>query len=256
METNKQIIDDLIRIAEEAGLAIMEVYSGENFDIETKADHSPLTLADRRSHEIIQRRLEQIFPDIPVLSEEGKDIAYEVRRNWSRFWLVDPLDGTKEFINRRDEFTVNIALVENNRPVVGVIFAPALNKLFWAGENLGAWTRVSTEDIPISVNKDVSHGIRIVGSRSHSSQEEDAFYNRFNVIERRSIGSSLKFCLIAEGSADLYFRHGPTWEWDTAAGQCIVESAGGMVISNQRPMQYNKEVLLNSSFTVSAFLIQ
>ena len=254
MKVDKQTIEELIRMAVEAGDAIMEVYAGNDFDIRSKDDRSPLTLADRRSHEIIQRRLVHRSPSIPVLSEEGKDTEYEQRRNWSRFWLVDPLDGTKEFINRRDEFTVNIALIDIDRPVIGVIYAPALNKLYWASENLGAWRRDPGGDTSLAVNKDFSGGIRVVGSRSHAAKEEEEFYARYRVIEKKSIGSSLKFCLIAEGAADLYYRHGPTYEWDTAAGQCILACAGGHTVTDNEPLKYNKSSLLNGSFTASAVI--
>lgn len=256
MKADKQTIEELINMAVEAGRAIMEVYAESDLDIQSKEDRSPLTLADRRSHEILQRRLMQRFPAIPVLSEEGKDTAYEQRKNWERFWLVDPLDGTKEFIKRRDEFTVNIALIDIDRPVIGVIYAPALGQLFWASEDLGAWRRDAGEDTPIRVNKDFSGGIRVVGSRSHAAKEEEEFYARFSIIEKKNIGSSLKFCLVAEGLADLYYRHGPTYEWDTAAGQCILACAGGNTVSGNAPLKYNKPSLLNGSFIASSDMIR
>lgn len=241
----------LIEVAKKAGQAILAVY-GRSFSVQEKADRSPLTEADCRSHEIIERNLASL-DDIPVLSEEGKSIPYETRKAWTRFWLVDPLDGTKEFINRNGEFTVNIALVENNRPVLAVIYVPVSGVLYHAVKGRGA--RRIKDGVTAALPTATGTGqLRIVGSRSHASAEFMEYSGR--LMKRHpgsgfiSAGSSLKFCLVAEGTADLYPRLGPTMEWDTAAGQLIVEEAGGIVeeAGTRAPLGYNKPNLLNPHF--------
>lgn len=247
--------DFLANLAREAGRAILEVY-GTDFEVQRKDDCSPLTLADMRSHRIITDALRARYPDIPVLSEEGKDVPYETRRNWERFWLVDPLDGTKEFVKRNGEFTVNIALVENRVPVAGVIHIPVTNRMFTADIREGCWEvldggpkRLEVAPIP------VSGPVRIVRSRSHPGPGLDKLLSLIPSHAIVNRGSSLKFCAVAAGEADFYPRFGPTWEWDTAAGQAIVTAAGGtMVDLSGKPFVYNKQELLNGPFIVSSSL--
>lgn len=228
----------------------MEIYSREDFSSITdfKADNSPLTLADKEAHKIIQKELEQAFPEIPVLSEEGKDIPYEERKNWTSFWLVDPLDGTKEFIKRNGEFTVNIALIRGNETIAGVVYAPARNTMYSGIKGQAAWKESPEGSMELKTSSKTT-GLTAVGSRSHSSPEEEQVLSKYQVKEAISTGSSLKFCLVAEGQADIYYRHGPTMEWDTAAGQAVVEAAGGTVVTNDKNrFSYNKQSLLNPGF--------
>jgi len=262
-----------------AGNAINEVYHSEDFEVEYKSDKSPLTLADQKSHEIIMKVLSEF--DFPILSEEGKDTPYAQRKDWERFWVVDPLDGTKEFIKRNGEFTVNIALVEHGRPVLGTVFVPDRNTLYFAGQDLGAYklqdgpfdemlgTRAdSKEEVRAVLNQLIDQSTKlpisdpgrtaltIVGSRSHKTPELEAYVEEkrkaFGEVEFISAGSSLKICLVAEGRADVYPRLGPTMEWDTAAGQAIAEYAGASVhqYDSSKPLVYNKEDLHNPWFIV------
>jgi len=241
-------------VARQAGAAIMEIYAGDHA-VEFKDDKSPLTAADKASHDVIMAGLRQHFPEIPILSEEGKDIPYTERKGWQRFWLVDPLDGTKEFIKRNGEFTVNIALVEAGRVKAGVVYVPAQDRMFYGQVGDGAW-RVDDggEAIAIKVRRtDPADGLTVVMSRSHPSPELANYLRDFTVSEALPVGSSLKFCVVAEGRADLYPRLGPTMEWDTAAGQAVVEAAGGNVKQvDGSPLSYNKENLLNPFFIVKA----
>ncbi|MEW9671087.1 3'(2'),5'-bisphosphate nucleotidase CysQ [Ammoniphilus sp. 3BR4] len=246
-------LNHLIAIAQEAGQAILEIYQTD-FTIENKEDDSPLTSADKASHAIIAKALKESYPVIPVLSEEGKGVAYEERKNWNRFWLVDPIDGTKEFIKRNGEFTVNIALIENGYPVLGVIYAPALGTLYVGQQGEGAY-KVDDRGIKteLKVKALEESQYTIVESRSHPSPEVNEYLSklekRFTQIRRIEKGSSLKFCAVAEALADSYPRFGPTMEWDTAAGQAIVEAAGGKVVNLQgQRFSYNKESLLNDYF--------
>jgi len=244
---NYKILRD---IAEKAGTAIMEVYAEKDFSgiTDFKADDSPLTLADKRSHEIINAALLQAFPEIPVLSEEGRDIAYQERKNWNQFWLVDPLDGTKEFINRNGEFTVNIALVENGLPVLGIIYVPVTKVFYFGKKGVEAFKESEKGKEPLKTTHK-KENLKAVGSRSHAAPEEKEFLEKLHIKEVVSTGSSLKFCRVAEGKADVYFRHGPTMEWDTAAGQAIVEAAGGVVLDvAKNSFSYNKQSLRNGSF--------
>lgn len=235
-----------------AGDAIMEIYR-RDFEVEFKADESPLTEADKAAHQIIVDALEET--GLPVLSEESRAVPYEERSNWTRYWLVDPLDGTKEFIKKNGEFTVNIALIENGRPILGVVYAPVLRTIYYGsqaeGMAHGAWKCTDCADkpvdemfssavsLPITNNQSpITRGgaaIRVVASRSHCNEETKAFIQalekEFGEVELVSSGSSLKLCLVAEGSADLYPRIAPTMEWDTAAAQAVVEAAGGRVVA-------------------------
>jgi len=268
-----------IQASIDAGNAINEVYHSEDFEVEYKSDKSPLTLADQKSHEIIMNVLTEF--DFPILSEEGKDTPYAQRKDWDRFWVVDPLDGTKEFIKRNGEFTVNIALIENSRPVLGTIFVPDRNTLYFAGLDLGAYklqdgpfnemlhTQADTKEavrgflnqiIGLSTKLPVIDpqraALTIVGSRSHKTAELEAYVaekrKAFGDVEFISAGSSLKICLVAEGRADVYPRLGPTMEWDTAAGQAIAEYAGASVYQydTSKPLIYNKKDLHNPWFIV------
>jgi 3'(2'), 5'-bisphosphate nucleotidase len=258
-------LNTALTAALKAGKAIMDIYQSGDFQLELKADNSPLTLADKTSHAIISGSL--AATGLPILSEEGKEIPYEVRKDWELFWLVDPLDGTKEFIRRNGEFTVNIALISNQLPIAGIIYAPVLN-LLYAGLSGKGSVRIAdasrlllqldfnnlppqAETLP-RVQSD--HAFTAVASRSHSNARTQAFFESLRKdhadMELTSKGSSLKFCLIAEGSADVYPRFGPTYEWDTAAGQAIVEATGGRVIESASGggLRYNKQNLLNPDF--------
>jgi 3'(2'), 5'-bisphosphate nucleotidase len=250
MEWNKINIEKINQIAILAGQKIMEIYDHADFSkvVDFKSDNSPLTMADKASHHIIEEELFEITPDIPLLSEEGRIIDYEERKHWNVFWLVDPLDGTKEFIKRNGEFTVNIALIENGVPVLGVIYAPATDRLYYAMKGIGAFKKEKGSTSKIEVSKKTENLIA-VGSRSHSSPKEEEVLKKYSVKTSISVGSSLKFCLLAEGKADIYYRHGPTMEWDTGAGQAILESAGGKMFDNKNEVfTYNKKSLTNENF--------
>jgi 3'(2'), 5'-bisphosphate nucleotidase len=240
----------LLKLARQAGDEILRIYDHSDFSkvVDFKDDESPLTMADKASHEVIQAALLKEYQDIPVISEEGEPVDYAVRKNFNRFWLVDPLDGTKEFIKRNGEFTVNIALIENRNPVLGVIYVPVKDIMYWS-DGVNAWK----DENGVKKQLTVSHktkGLTAVRSASHASPEEDAVLNQYDVQHTISRGSSLKFCMVADGTADIYYRHGPTMEWDTAAGQAIVQSAGGRMFdaSLTNPFQYNKEDQRNGSF--------
>ncbi|MDG5467695.1 3'(2'),5'-bisphosphate nucleotidase CysQ [Deltaproteobacteria bacterium IMCC39524] len=249
-------IKKVCRIAKEAGKAILSVYDGE-IEVEMKDDQSPLTAADKASHEVIVAGLRQHFPEIPILSEEGADIPYEERKGWSRFWCVDPLDGTKEFIKRNGEFTVNIALIEDGRPFAGVVYVPVQDKMYYGTLGAGGW-RLEAGGKPEQImvrEADPEAGLTVVMSRSHPSPDLEAYLKDIKVAEAMPVGSSLKLCVVAEGLADLYPRLGPTMEWDTAAGHAVVEAAGGTVLqSNGQALVYNKQNLLNPYFIVSGRL--
>ncbi len=246
-------IRKIIEIAEIAGQAISRIYRTGDFEVETKSDNSPLTIADKAANEIIIKGLAVHYPEIPVISEEGRDIPYEQRKKWDTFFLVDPLDGTKEFIKRNGEFTVNIALIRNRFPVMGVIFAPESDTVYYADEFDGAWKKTKgAEAVHIRVNRNFRDGMIAVRSRSHSGEGEKDSYSHFNIVDSIVKGSSLKFCMIAEAAADIYYRSGPTMEWDTAAGQAVLEIAGGCVLAGTKRLIYNKKSLLNPGFTCYA----
>lgn len=246
------LFDEVVRIAREAGDRIMTVYRSD-FAVQHKGDDSPLTQADLAAHTHILLELGKLQPQLPVLSEEAADIAYEVRRSWTRYWLVDPLDGTKEFIKRNDEFTVNIALIEDGVPVLGVVHAPALEETYAGARGLGAvrWKQGQREKI--QTRRPPAATPVFVVSKSHRDAALETFLAKAPPHEAVSRGSSLKFCQVAEGSADVYPRTGPTSEWDTGAGQCVVEQAGGIVLRTPEldPLRYNsKDSLLNPTFVV------
>lgn len=246
----KTAIDDIVAIAKVAGQAIMAVYE-QDIEVQRKHDNSPLTQADLAAHNIIENSLSVLIPELPVLSEESAAIPFATRRQWSSYWLVDPLDGTREFIKRNGEFTVNIALIENHRPAMGVVFAPALNLLFYAAKGQGAFRQLGSKaPQPIHARPFDSTKVTVAGSRSHAGEELLRFLDRMGPHVLISMGSSLKICLVAEGRADVYPRLGLTSEWDTAAAQCILEEAGGCLIGlDGEPFRYNlKESLLNPHF--------
>jgi 3'(2'), 5'-bisphosphate nucleotidase len=241
-----------VKIARTGGKRILEFYT-PGIRIEQKTDRSPLTEADRAANEIIERRLKAITPDIPALSEESAVIKHELRSGWKRFWLVDPLDGTKEFITHNDEFTVNIALIDGDKPVLGVVHAPVADLTYFACAGQPAFKQRGEEGARTIRARRYEGGKPIITtSRSHADNGTAAFLKNIGEHDVVALGSSLKFCLVAEGTVDLYPRLGPTMEWDTAAAQCIVEAAGGRVTDlDRRPLTYNKPSLLNPSFLVS-----
>jgi 3'(2'), 5'-bisphosphate nucleotidase len=224
---NEHSLRRLTEIAEAAGAAAMSHY-GSDGEVRLKEDRSPVTAADRAAHRTIVDALGSWNAAIPVVSEEGRIPPYEERAPWDRLWLVDPLDGTKEFLSRNGEFTINIALIESGQPVLGVVFAPAIGVLYTGGRDLGAWKRVDSSPPQRVFSAPARPGTRLVvaESRSHPSPELEAYLTSIPVKERIQMGSSLKFCLVAEGTADLYPRFGPTMEWDTAAGDCIFRHSG------------------------------
>ena len=250
VQITEEIVQELIKISRQAGDAIMEVYQTD-FEIQLKNDLSPVTKADKRANTIIENGLKDLDHTIPILSEEGRNIAYKERKDWESFWLVDPLDGTKDFIKKNGEFTVNIALVESNAPVFGVVYAPATDKLFWGSIENGAWKkRGHNQAQTMKVACQIDGTVQIAASRSHPSDKMNLFLSQFNRYELHSIGSSLKICLVSDGSVHLYPRLGPTMEWDTAAAHAIIKSAGGEMIQlgTSFPLGYNKKELLNPNF--------
>lgn len=245
--------DFLGLIALEAGKAVLEIYEGD-FSTEQKDDASPITVADTTAHAILSRRLQERYPQIPILSEEGEPVGFETRRHWRQYWLIDPLDGTKEFIHRNGEFTINIALIEEGHPIMGVVYVPVLDLLYIGDRNVGCRRefRGTKTMLQLGVSRENAK-LRVVHSRSHVSDALKAFLERLPAHSAISRGSSLKFCAIAAGEADLYPRLGPTWEWDTAAGQAVLEAAGGIVVDmNGNPLRYNKEDLRNPGFVAAS----
>jgi 3'(2'), 5'-bisphosphate nucleotidase len=242
------------KIAMAAAGLIMDVYKTD-FVVKQKDDRSPLTMADMASHKIICEKLTEVTPDIPILSEESTDIPFTERNLWTRYWLVDPLDGTREFVKRNGEFTINIALIEQHTPKVGVVHIPVTGITYFATKGHGAFKILPGEKAKkIKVRPTQTDNITVAGSRSHGNDKQQAFINALENIEVIAIGSSLKFCLLAEGKVDIYPRFGPTSEWDTAAAQCIVEEAGGTVTDTSlEVLRYNtKESLINPDFLVIA----
>ena len=261
MDINRSLLNEIIHLSRLAGDAILEVYHREEgFETNQKSDSSPVTEADLAAHEILVPALEAIDPKIPVLSEEGSLAPFEERSLWQRYWIIDPLDGTKEFIKRNGEFTVNIALIENGVPILGVVMVPALNIVYAGAREIGALKITAESESAIHIkklaNKATGEPLNVVASRSHGSEAVEECLTRlekqFGAVERQSMGSSLKLCLIAEGSADLYPRLAPTSEWDTAAAQAVVEAAGGIVVdSYMKLLRYNtKADILNPYFYV------
>jgi len=250
---NEQLISSTVEIAKEAGMAITEIYNSD-FDYQLKKDLSPITAADNLSHNIITERLKTLTSKIPILSEENCNIPYKIRSQWAQYWLVDPLDGTKEFIKKNGDFTVNIALIDNNKPVFGVIHIPVSNESYWGSKASGSFYSNEKNDVKqIYVSDNHHNPIRLVASRSHPSEILNDLLENIIDYEIIEVGSSIKFCLIASGQADCYPRFGPTSEWDTAAGEAIVSYAGGRVVNtNGDSMNYNvKKDYLNPDFIVS-----
>ncbi|MCH6202057.1 3'(2'),5'-bisphosphate nucleotidase CysQ [Aquiflexum sp. LQ15W] len=236
--------------ARKAGERILGIYKSEDLGLTLKEDQSPLTLADQAAHDEIILHLEQA--GLPILSEEGSSIPYEIRKDWEYFWLVDPLDGTKEFVKRNGEFTVNIALIHQRTPVMGVVYAPVLDWMYWGCQDSGSWKQEGTEElIKMKALTDATINT-IVASRSHMNSETTEFISKYPQARVVSMGSSLKFMLVAEDKAQLYPRFGPTMEWDTAAAHAIVNAMGGKVLTldGLSPLTYNKENLLNPNFLV------
>lgn len=250
---NKQLVEEVIAIAKQAGDAILEIYhSASDIEIQSKSDDSPLTKADKAANEVICSGLEKLDAQFPIISEENKEIPFEDRKNFKAFWLVDPLDGTKEFIKRNGEFTVNIALVQDNAPILGVIYVPVHKKMYWGLKGEGSYLRIGNEDKLLGVTsyKMADANLKVVSSRSHLNDATKSYVAKMNEPDFVPMGSSLKFMIVAEGKADVYPRFIPCMEWDTAAAQIIMEEAGGSVmnIETQQPLTYNKKVLLNPYF--------
>ena len=252
---NQINLQDIVSIAKEAGDAILQIYK-QDFKVECKQDSSPLTQADKKANDIIEDGLNQLSANLPILSEEGKEIPYEDRKYWEYFWLVDPLDGTKEFVKKNGEFTVNIALIHKDTPVLGVVYAPALNQIYWAKRNEGAFK--DGQRLPLKTEQE-RETYKIIASRSHMTNETTVFISEIKTDKTKelvSIGSSLKICLVAEGEADIYPRLGPTMEWDTAAAHAIALEAN-MYLRQYKDGKYskclyNKESLLNESFILDS----
>ncbi|RUT73045.1 3'(2'),5'-bisphosphate nucleotidase CysQ [Ancylomarina longa] len=263
LSKRKELLKAAITASLNAGNKILEVYHSDNFQIQIKSDDSPLTIADKRAHQEIVDILDQL--EIPILSEEGEHLNFEAREKWEYCWIVDPLDGTKEFIKRNDEFTVNIALIERGKAIMGIIYVPVYKQLYFSDKELGAFRRdeivswdkdlekllMESKSLPL---QNISDSIKVLGSRSHMNQETKDFIENLQKgnkpVELIIKGSSLKLCMIAEGLADLYPRYAPTMEWDIAAGHAIVSASGGRVspIDSDEELSYNKSDLLNPWF--------
>jgi len=245
------ILPDVIKVADEASEKVLHIYQSD-FKVSYKADDSPITAADTAAHDIISHGLRAISREIPILSEEGKDIPWEERKHWRRFWLVDPIDGTKDFTQRTGEFTVNIAMIEDGEPVMGVVIAPAIKEAYWGVVGEGARRRDrngKVQRIRVAEPKAVK---RVVASKNHLNEETRAFIERLGEHELVQAGSSLKFCRIAEGHADIYPRMGPTCEWDTGAAQAVLMAAGGKVQTlDGKPLKYGKQDVLNPYFVAA-----
>lgn len=256
MNNLERYAEQVNELARKAGQAVMEIYE-KDFAIYDKSDSSPLTEADLAAHSILVQGLKTLAPDIPVLSEESNADEQVDRFSWNTYWLIDPLDGTKEFIKKNGEFTINVALIVAGEPVFGVVYAPAIDVLYWGAQGEGAFKQESNAapaDITVSGVPSVNTGWKVVGSRSHQSDEFKQFMEKLPEAEIIAMGSSLKLCLVAEGKADLYPRLGLTSEWDTAAAHAVVLAAGGQVLSmeDMKPLIYNsrKDTLLNPHFIV------
>jgi 3'(2'), 5'-bisphosphate nucleotidase len=239
----------VLQLARDAGAAIMAVYV-QDVAVEHKDDRSPLTAADMAAHHLIVAGLQALTPGLPVLSEESASVPWAERRLWRTYWLVDPLDGTREFVKKNGEFTVNIALIEDGVPVFGVVYAPALDELHFGERGVGAFICDAGEQLPIAARRPAAAPLHVAASRSHLDPRSAAAIARMGEVQLLGMGSSLKFCRMAEARLDVYPRFAPTSEWDTAAGQCVLEAAGGVVITlDGKPLAYNgKDSLLNPDF--------
>ena len=246
----------VLDIAKEAGKEILNIYNKSDVGVSYKSDNSPLTLADKASNDVIEKKLKKLTPSIPILSEEGKNIEFCDREKWNVFWLIDPLDGTKEFIKKNGEFTVNIALISDGEPILGVVYAPAINTM-WHGDIKGGSYKIEKNKDPIKIksnapNKD--EAIKVVTSRSHTDNPKlKEFLIDYPKHELVKMGSSMKICLVADGTAHIYPRLGPTMEWDTAAAHAVVKYAGGNIydLDKMNQLEYNKSNLLNPEFLVN-----
>ncbi len=251
-----RLLVEVRKAAVEAGAAIMEVYNrGKGFDAEYKDDDSPLTEADLSANRILVARLQELTPAVPIMAEESDLPPWSKRKHWRECWVVDPLDGTREFIKRNDEFTVNVGLVRDHKPILGVVYAPALQRWYYAARHEGAW-RQDGKKTPVKLKSrapEPGQPVKVVGSRSHNTPQFDDFVAGLGETASIIMGSSLKLCLVADGTADLYPRLGPTSEWDTCAAQAVVEEAGGQVLDFEtgEPLTYNaRESIINPHFVV------
>ena len=252
-EINDKLLESVIELAEQAGEKILEIYDTD-YAVEQKHDETPLTDADMAAHHLIEAGLRALTPPIPILSEESADIPFSERQQWQRYWLVDPLDGTREFIKRNGEFSVNIALVDAGQSVLGVVYAPVMRTSYYARKGQGAYKREpGRAGVQIHCHSPARDKVIVAGSRSHRGPSLNAFLDKLGNYEIISMGSALKSCLVAEGTVDVYPRLGPTSEWDTAAAQCVVEEAGGRITDTaMQVLRYNtKDSLLNPHFFVS-----
>lgn len=250
-----ELLDAVNQIAQVAGKRIMDIYATD-FEVEVKEDKSPLTRADMAAHECILTGLKKITPVLPILSEESTLISYDERASWQRYWLIDPLDGTREFVKRNGDFTVNIALIDDHKPILGVVYVPVTGVSYFASEGNGAFKCLPGQSqVPIKVRDCPVDYLTVAGSRSHACDSIQQFISGLDTkVELLSIGSSLKMCLVAEGQADVYPRFGPTSEWDTAAAHCVVNEAGGYLTDmHLKALRYNtKASILNPHFLVFA----
>lgn len=254
-----QLLDAVLPLSRDAGEKILKIYETK-FSVETKDDDSPLTAADMAAHHCLVKGLEALTPAYPIISEESATLPFSERSQWQTYWLIDPLDGTREFVKRNGEFTVNVALIHKHTSVLGVVYVPVTKQCYYAAEGLGAFKLEDasqledrTSHLPIQTRTPAPEKAMVAGSRSHPSKELAAYLEKLNDYDIMSVGSSLKFCLVAEGKADIYPRLGPTSEWDTGAAQCVLEQAGGQVTDlNGKTLAYNtKDNILNPSFLAS-----
>jgi len=245
------ILPEVLKIADVASVKVMSIYMTD-FKVDYKADESPITAADIASHNVIVEGLRNLSQDIPILSEEGAEIPWSERKHWQRFWLIDPIDGTKDFTQRTGEFTVNIALIENGEPILGVVTAPALKEAYWGLRGEGAYKRDNTGHVQRISVAPPGEAKRVVASKNYLNEDTKAFIDKLGAHELVQAGSSLKFCKIAEGHADIYPRLAPTCEWDTGAAHAVLLAAGGKVETLEgKPLQYGKEDVLNPHFVAS-----
>lgn len=250
IEGMRVLREGIIAITRDAAVEILEVYESD-FAVQHKDDKSPLTAADLAAHRCIVAGLQQLTPDIPILSEESAEqVPTATRRSWPRMWLVDPLDGTREFVKRNGEFTVNIVLIDGGEPIIGVVQAPVTGALWYGQKGIGAFRRDGDTDVELHTRRPATAPLRVAASRSHRNPRTEALMENIGDAEAVALGSSLKFCRLAEGGMDVYPRFGPTSEWDTGAGQCVLEAAGGAVIDPRgRPLRYNqRDTILNGDF--------
>ncbi|MBD3263715.1 MAG: 3'(2'),5'-bisphosphate nucleotidase CysQ [Candidatus Omnitrophica bacterium] len=254
MHLTAEQINVLLSQIDKASSAILDIYKSSDLGISTKKDNSPLTLADKVSNQILTDKLKEIYPAIPILSEEGGGYPYELRKTWKYFWLLDPLDGTKEFISGNGEFTINLALIKGDTPLFGIVCAPTRGVVYFAQKSRGSYKK-ETGKLPQQIKARIKAEKEtiVARSRSHKNKRENEIIEKIGLVKTIHAGSALKFCLVAEGTADIYLRGGPTMEWDTAAGQCIAENAGALTFTLEgNPFLYNKPSLLNPGLICTA----